>query len=215
MSKEPSDSLLYFPKATLERLKLYQMILKDIQDKEYLSSDEMATLLSITPEQVRKDISFIRYSGKPKVGYHIASLLDELNHLFGTANSTKVVLVGVGLLGQALANYKGFEPYGMEIIALFDQDTEKIGKLMDELMVLPLKDMSRIVKRFKAEIGIICVPKESAQQVADKMIQAGIKAIWNFAPTVLKVPEEVIVADENMSISLLTLKHKLEQKRMG
>lgn len=215
MSKEHSDSLLYFPKATLERLKLYQMILKDIQDKEYLSSDDMATLLSITPEQVRKDISFIRYSGKPKVGYHIASLLDELNHLFGTVNSTKVVLVGVGLLGQALAKYKGFEPYGMEIIALFDQDPEKIGKLMDELMVLPLKDMSRIVKRFKAEIGIICVPKESAQQVADEMIQAGIKAIWNFAPTVLKVPEEVIVADENMSISLLTLKHKLEQKRMG
>lgn len=213
MPNEQENGLLYFPKATLDRLKLYQMVLAELPDKENISSDEIAERLKITPEQVRKDISYIKYNGKPKVGYHIKTLLEELNRLFGTTNKNNVILAGVGHLGAAIANYPGFSAYGMEIVALFDSDPQKQGTFVRDLTVLPIKDLRRIIKRFKVEIGIICVPKESAQSVAEQMVACGIRAIWNFAPIILRVPDDIVVEDENISISLLGLKHKLEQRR--
>jgi redox-sensing transcriptional repressor len=213
MPDDNDNGLLYFPKATLERLKRYQLILSEYGDREYLASDEIAERLKITPEQVRKDISYIKYNGKPKVGYHTKTLLEELNRLFGMMNKTNVIIVGTGHLGGAIANYHGLSHYGMEIVALFDSDPKKQGTFIRDLTVLPLKDMQRIVKRFKVEIGVICVPKESAQEVADTMIACGVRAIWNFAPTLLRVPEDIVVEDENITISLLSLKHKLEQRR--
>lgn len=123
------------------------------------------------------------------------------------------MIVGAGRLGSALANYRGFARYGIEIVAIFDNDPGKIGQFVSDLVVLPLKDLKRIVKRFKVEIGVICVPEESAQEVANLLVACGIKGIWNFAPVQLEVPEDVVVVNEDITQSLLTLKHLLNLKR--
>ncbi|WP_068348203.1 redox-sensing transcriptional repressor Rex [Kosmotoga arenicorallina] len=199
-----------FPKATLERLKLYHTLLQE-EKNEYISSDEIARKLSIKPEQVRKDITYLDYSGKPKVGYHVSSLLDTLDELFGTKVTDNIIIVGAGHLGKALANYDGFENYGISVVAIFDNNPEKLGTYVGELVVLPLDDLGRVIRRFNVKIGTICVPGESAQKIADLLIKKGIKAIWNFAPVILEVPEGILVENEDIARSALTLKHLLDR----
>jgi len=200
------------PKPTLDRLKLYHRLLNEIEQK-YISSDEIAQRVGTNAEQVRKDLTYLKTTGKPKVGYDVAQLRQELEELFGVKKTTKVILVGAGHLGSALVNYPGLANYGIEIVAVFDNDPRKIGMFIGELSILPMKDLARVIKRFRVEIGIICVPKDSAQQVADILVSNGIKGIWNFAPVRLIVPDDVFVVDEDMSQSLLTLKHFLEMKK--
>jgi redox-sensing transcriptional repressor len=203
---------MMLPKPTFERLKLYHRLLLDVEG-EYVSSETIAKLLRIQPEQVRKDLSYLKTMGKPKVGYKVEELKKELDELFGIERETAVVIVGAGRLGSALANYQGFAKFGIEIVAIFDNDPEKIGQFVSNLMVLPLKDLNRVVRRFNVEIGVICVPKESAQEVANLLVACGIKGIWNFAPIELEVPEDVLVVNEDITQSLLTLKHLLNRRR--
>ncbi|MCS7175305.1 redox-sensing transcriptional repressor Rex [Pseudothermotoga sp.] len=199
------------PKPTFERLKLYHRLLLDV-DEEYISSESIARILKVQPEQVRKDLSYLKTVGKPKVGYRVDELKKELDELFGVRKETNVIIVGAGRLGTALANYPGFERYGIEIVGIFDNDPQKIGQFVSELVVLPLKDLKRVVKRFNVEIGVICVPKESAQEVANLLVACGIRGIWNFAPVNLEVPSDVLVVNEDITQSLLTLKHLLNIK---
>lgn len=213
MSREENKEFIIIPKATLERLHLYQRLLSE-ESREFISSEEIGERLNIHPEQVRKDLSYLEYKGKPKVGYNVKLLLEELNKLFGIDKNMKVILVGAGHLGSAIVNYPGFKKYNIEIVAVFDNDPKKIGTFIGDLYVLPLEDLKRVIRRFKVEVGIICVPKESAQEVADLLIKNGIKAIWNFAPTILKVPENIIVKDEDITKGLLTLKHLLEMRHL-
>lgn len=200
-----------FPKPTLERLKLYYALLLT-ENKDYISSDEIAKRLKITPEQVRKDISHLNITGKPKVGYHIPSLLGELSELFGISVTDNIIIVGAGGLGSALARYKGFEKIGVKVVAIFDNDSEKIGTFVGELMVLPLSDLQRVVKRFKVRIAAICVPEESAQEVTDLLVEKGIKAIWNFAPAILHVPSGILLENEDITRGILSIKHMLDKK---
>jgi redox-sensing transcriptional repressor len=125
-----------------------------------------------------------------------------------------VIIVGAGHLGRALANFKGFSKYGIKIVGIFDNDPQKINQFVGELVVLPLDYIGRVVRRFKVEIGTICVPEAAAQETADLLVRNGIKAIWNFAPVKLEVPEDIIVVDEDISQSLLTIKHLLERKQL-
>ncbi|WP_461791157.1 redox-sensing transcriptional repressor Rex [Pseudothermotoga sp.] len=200
------------PRPTFERLKLYHRLLLDVKE-EYISSETMARMLKLQPEQVRKDLSYLRTTGKPKLGYRVEELKKELDELFAVKRETTVVIVGAGRLGSALANYRGFARYGIEIVAIFDNDPQKIGQFVSDLVVLPLKDLKRVVKRFNVEIGVICVPEESAQEVANLLVACGIKGIWNFAPVQLEVPEDVVVVNEDITQSLLTLKHLLNLRR--
>lgn len=206
------DKIIPIPKVTLERLHLYHRLLSSI-NKEYISSEEISNMLNIQPEQVRKDLSYLEYKGKPKVGYHVKTLLEELNNIFGVNQTTKVIVVGAGRLGSALVNYSGFRRYNIEIVAVFDNDPSKIGMYLGDLMVVSLDYLSRVIKRFNVEIGVICVPEESAQEVANLLVKNGIKAIWNFAPVTLKVPENVIVRNEDLTQGLLVLKHMLNVTR--
>ncbi|WP_241240641.1 redox-sensing transcriptional repressor Rex [Thermotoga sp. Ku-13t] len=203
---------MMLPRPTFERLKLYHRLLLDVKE-EYISSETMARMLKLQPEQVRKDLSHLRTTGKPKLGYKVEELKKELDELFAVKRETAVVIVGAGRLGSALANYRGFARYGIEIVAIFDNDPQKIGQFVSDLVVLPLKDLKRIVKRFNVEIGVICVPEESAQEVANLLVACGIKGIWNFAPVQLEVPEDVVVVNEDITQSLLTLKHLLNLRR--
>lgn len=206
------EEFIMLPKPTFERLKLYYRLLIDIEE-EYISSESIARMLKVQPEQVRKDLSYLKTVGKPKVGYKVEELRRELDELFGLKKETSVIIVGAGRLGTALANYPGFRKYGIEIVAIFDNDPQKIGQFVSDLVVLPLKDLKRVVKRFNVEIGVICVPKEAAQEVANLLVGCGIKGIWNFAPINLEVPDDVLVVNEDITQSLLTLKHMLNLRR--
>ena len=212
--KKKRNGPIMFPKATLERLKMYHALLQE-EKSEYISSEEIARKLSIKPEQVRKDISYLDYSGKPKVGYHISSLVDALDELFGTKLRDNIIIIGAGHLGKALANYKGFVNFGIRVVAIFDNDPEKLGTYVGELVVLPLKDLDRVIRRFNVKIGTICVPGESAQETVDLLIKKGIKAIWNFAPVILEVPENILVENMDIARSVLTLKHLLDRTPTG
>lgn len=215
MKLEERKGILKFPKATFERLKLYHALLTQIsleEKREYILSEEIAEALRITPEQVRKDFSFLETNGKPKVGYYIPELLSELDELFGTREKENIIIIGAGHLGKALANYKGFKDIGAQVVAIFDNDPEKIGQMVGELMILPLKDLPRVIRRFKVKIAAVCVPEKAAQEVADLLIGYGIKAIWNFSTKILDLPTDIIVQNEDITRGLLGIKHMLAEK---
>lgn len=215
MKLEERKGILRFPKATFERLKLYHALLTQIsleEKREYILSEEIAEALRITPEQVRKDFSFLETNGKPKVGYYIPELLSELDELFGTKERENIIIIGAGHLGKALANYKGFKDIGAQVVAIFDNDPEKIGQMVGELMILPLKDLPRVIRRFKVKIAAVCVPEKAAQEVADLLVGYGIKAIWNFSTKILDLPNDIIVQNEDITRGLLGIKHMLAEK---
>ena len=149
-----------FPKATLERLKLYHRLLSE-EKEEYISSEEIGGRLGIPPEQVRKDLSYLEYKGKPKVGYHVKSLLDELNRLFGLDKKVKVIIVGAGNLGTALTNYPGFSNYNIEIVGIFDKDPER-KKRVKEVLKDHLKDR-------KITLLMVSHQEEEEREIADRI----------------------------------------------
>ena len=154
----------------------------------------------------------IKSGGRPRTGYLLEKLIADLETYLGYGNVNDAVLAGVGHLGRALLSYKGFETYGLNIVVGFDVDDNVIGTEVTGKKVLPLNKMAGLCKRMHVNIGIITVPPEQAQEVCDLMISAGIQAIWNFAPIKLKVPEDVIVQNENMASSLAVLSKHLKKK---
>ena len=162
--------------------------------------------------QVRKDLSVIStVAGKPKLGFEIADLIGDINRILGYDNVTDAVLVGAGGLGSALAGYDGFRHYGLNIVAVFDSDPERIDKAVNGIRVFDAEQIRHLVRRLNVLIGIICVPKGAAQQVADELIEGGVRAIWNFAPVHLNVPENIAVKNEDMAASLAILSKRLAE----
>ncbi|ABR30356.1 REX family transcriptional regulator [Thermosipho melanesiensis] len=201
---------IQLPRPTLERLKKYYAYLMQV-DLEYISSEELAKKFNIRPEQVRKDFTYLNITGRPKIGYHIPPLIEELGELFGTGVMENIIIVGAGNLGSALAKYTGFEKIGVKVVAIFDNDPKKISSFVGELSVLPLSSLERAIKRFEVKIAAICVPEESAQKVASLLIRKGIKALWNFAPVPLKVPETIIVENQDITSGILSIKHVIKK----
>lgn len=185
---------------TIQRLTLYHCILRDYLDKkiEFISSSYIASLLKIDDSQVRKDINFCKVSGKSKVGYNVAELKKCIEKLLGFARHKDVFIVGAGNLGFALAKYNDFKDYGLDILALFDIDKDKVDRMINGKKIFHLSKLENLVKRMEVEIAILTVPANVAQEVADKLVAANIKYIWNFTPTVLSVPDEVKVCNENL-----------------
>ena len=201
---------MYISQASLKRLPKYLRILKEKKKAgfEYVSSTTVAEELYLNSIQVRKDLSLVsKKEGKPKIGFEIKELIYDLEEFLNINNMTDVILVGAGKLGQALMNYKGFEN-NTNILMAFDNDLDKC----DNKKIFYIDRMENLIKRMNIHIGIVAVPKEKAQGVCDRLIKCGIKAIWNFAPTNLKVPEDIIVKNEDLSVSLLVLLNKLKPK---
>lgn len=189
----------------IERLTLYHYILRDYLDNgiEYISSSQIASLLKIDDSQVRKDITFCNTQGKSKIGYNVAELKKCIEQLLAFKRRKDVFIVGAGNLGFALAKYTDFKDYGLDILALFDVDKEKVDKVINGKRIFHLSRLENLVKRMGVEIAILTVPANVAQQVADVLIQSKIKYIWNFTTTVLNVPDEVKVCNENLMGSFL------------
>lgn len=200
-------------KAVLGRLPGYLSYLKGLsgQDVPYVSATRIAAALSLGEVQVRKDLNAVCGSGKPKRGYDTEELLKCIENCLGQNALTPAVLVGAGRLGKALLEYDEFERYGVKIIAAFDSN-ERVLKLNWNLDVFPMTQFDDFCRNNDVKIGIITVGEGSAQAVCDQMVAGGIKAIWNFAPCRLSVPDDVVFLQENLAISLAYLNNKLLTK---
>lgn len=199
------------PEPTLRRLPLYHRLLKDLQAKgsERVSCTDIGAELVFDPTQVRKDLEFTGVAGRPRIGYQIPELVEGIERFLGWNNTNEAFLVGAGNLGAALMGYKRFPEYGLNIIAAFDSDPLKIDCPIHGKEVLPLSKLPNLARRMHVLIGVITVPDAAAQEVADLMVAGGILAIWNFAPAQLRVPEHVIVHNEDLYCSLASLSQKL------
>ena len=198
--------------STLSRLPLYHCYLKDRQREGqlYVSATTIAESLSLNSVLVRKDLASIsRLPGKPRMGFSIAPLLADLEDYLGYNNLDEALIVGVGSLGRALLAYEAFEQYGLSIVVGFDSDEGLAGIRVGGKPVLPMSKLADMVRRLGIRIGIITVPKEQAQSVCDALIEAGVKAIWNFAPVHLEVPGGVLLKNENLAASLAALSYEL------
>ena len=198
-------------KAVLKRLPGYLTYLKSLQDPEspYISATSLANALGMGEVQVRKDLASVSDGGRPKIGYLRESLIDDIEQFLGYDNTTDAVLIGAGKLGQALLDYKGFQEYGLNVLAAFDTNPEK-ESTGDGKPIFHMDQLEHFCRAHKVLMGIITVPDAHAQAVCDKLIACGIKAIWNFAPTHLEVPSHILVQSENMATSLAVLSMHLQ-----
>ena len=202
------------PRPTLERFPKYYQVASSFLNKSrepYISSVYLAECLSMDDSQVRRDMKYLDIGGKPRVGYNAEELRNTLAHYLGYFNLNVALLVGAGHLGTAIAEYRGFEAYGLRIIGLFDIDESKIGEKIGTVQIQPLSNLDSFVPKHNIRIGIITTPAEAAQSVAERLVAAGIKAIWNFAPARLQVPEDIFVQDENLAESFSFISHFMKQ----
>ncbi len=204
-------STIKIPEPTLRRLPMYyQCLMKHkVSGREFISCTHIAEDLSLIPVQVRKDLQAAGAVGKPKVGYDVDTLISIIQNTLGYNHSSEAFLVGMGNLGQALAAHREFEKCGMEIIAAFDNSPLKIGRDYFGKRVFPLNKFKNLAQRMNIKLGIITTPAKNAQEIADLMVDAGIKGIWNFAPAHLNVPDDVYVQNENLAASLSVLINKM------
>jgi len=197
--------------ATLRRLPLYHRYCKSLEQEGVVavSCTHIGKELGFDPTQVRKDIEVTGIVGRPKVGYAVVELLAAIEQFLGWNNVNEAFLIGAGSLGAALLGYTRFQQCGLNIVAAFDTDPAKIGKQIHEKHVLPLDRLPELMRRMHVYIGIVTVPAAAAQNVANLLVEGGARAIWNFAPVRLRVPEDVIVHNEDLYCSLAALSQKL------
>lgn len=197
-------------KAALGRLPRYLQFLKELSTDEtpHISATAIASALSLGEVQVRKDLNAVSGAGKPKVGYVTADLIKCIECYLGYGNLTYAVLVGAGKLGKALLEYDDFENYGVKIAAAFDCN-EEIIRHSRSVEILPMNRFDEFCKTHNIQIGIITVGAGSAQSVCDRMVESGICAIWNFAPCKLEVPDNVLLRQERLALSLAYLNNQL------
>lgn len=198
-------------KAVLKRLPGYLAYLKSIPHNgpAYISATALANALGMGEVQVRKDLAMVSDGGRPKLGYLRENLIDDIEQFLGYDNTTDAVLIGAGKLGQALLGYSGFGEYGLNILAAFDILPDE-DVCIGNKPIYHIDQLESFCRTNKVLMGIITVPGPYAQNVCDQLIACGIKAIWNFAPTHLEVPANILVQYENMATSLAVLSMHLQ-----
>lgn len=212
----PQPASRRIPEATVARLPVYLRSLLDAHQSgtQTISSERLATLSGVNAAKVRKDLSYLGSYGTRGVGYDVEYLLYQVNRELGLTQDWPVAIIGIGNLGHALANYRGFSARGFRVAALLDTDETKVGERLGDLTVAHIDDLPAIVARDGVAIGIIATPSASAQEVADRLVAAGVKSILNFAPTVLTVPDGVSLRKVDLSIELQILSF-YQQRQAG
>ena len=199
-----------FSLQTLQRLPYYLDFLREVET-ENISSTALASQFGLNEVQVRKDLASVsRQAGQPRKGCETRALIRDIEEVLGYGQVDEAVIVGVGHLGTALANYKGFSNYGLRIVAGFDRRVEE-EEWLNGMPIFPAHSMVPMIRRLKVRLGIIAVDAASAQEVCDRLVEAGIEAIWNFAPVMLQVPEGILLQNENMASALAVLSHHLRK----
>lgn len=195
----------------INRLTLYHCILSDFiaQKIDTITSVQIATLLKIDDSQVRKDISLLENSGKSRVGYHVANLKKAIEKTLGFSRPKNAFIVGAGNLGLALAKYDNFLNYGLNVLALFDNDPLKVGATVNKKEVYHISKLPELAKKMGVQMVLLTVPRSASQQTVDFLVQSNIKYIWNFSPSVLSVPEGIEVWNENLMGNFLHFSYKI------
>ncbi|MCS6841934.1 MAG: redox-sensing transcriptional repressor Rex [Roseiflexus sp.] len=183
------------PDVVIRRLPLYARSLRYLLQEgvESVSSQELGDRINVTAAQIRKDLSYFGEFGKQGIGYDVRKLLRQIEDILGLTQEWPVALVGIGHLGEAIARYEGFRQQGIRIAGLFDNNPAKIGKVIDGMTIQSFDEAERVIREQGIQLAIIAVPARSAQEVADRLVMAGVRAILSYAPTVLQVPEGVWV----------------------
>lgn len=192
------------PKASIQRLALYLRQLEQFQrsGERTVSSSALGESLGLTDAQVRKDLTYFGQFGHPGIGYDVAELIPNLRQILGIDRTWNVALVGVGNLGRALLHYRGFREQGFHIVAIFDSDARKVNTEANGLVIQSMGDLPVEVKRKDIRLGLVCVPAESAQDVASALAEAGVGGILNFAPTSVSVPDAVSLCSVDLALEL-------------
>ena len=202
-------------KQAMHRMPFYLQCLKklSVEGVTNVSAPVVEEMLKLNEVQVRKDFAAVsRTGGKAKVGFSVAELLDSMERTLGYRNMDDAVLVGAGSLGRALASFRGFEEYGLRIVAAFDVDRSLVGRKLGNAPVYHVDDLAAFCEENDINIGIITVPVEHAQEACDALVAGGVLGIWNFAPAYLRVPDNILLQNENMAASLALLSKHLREK---
>jgi redox-sensing transcriptional repressor len=197
---------------TIQRLPRYYQYISYLrkQGVRYVSSLKLSLQTYVEATQVRKDLTSIGHTGKPKVGYEIDQLMTTIEDFLGLRTIEDAVVIGVGHLGTAIVQYAGFANYGLRIKAVFDADPMKIGTHIQGRVIQDVSTVGQYVKDQKIPIGILTLPAPGAQEIMNMLVKSGVKAIWNFAPINLFVPDHVMIKNENLAFGLAILKHRLK-----
>ncbi len=205
------------PEVVVQRLPLYIRVLAQFEatGAEMVSSEQLGTQLQMTPAQIRKDLSYFGRFGKQGRGYNVERLALELRSILGLDRQWNAGLVGVGRLGRAIIAYPGFRPEGFRIVAAFDADPRVIGSAIGDIEVRPIDQIKKTVEEFGIKIGIVAVPAANAQGVFDALVQAGIKAVLNYAPVAPQVPADVKVRGVDPVLALQSMTYFLKPHDSG
>ena len=199
--------------ATIGRLALYFRLFKSLYEAgvQIISSEDIGKKLDITPVQIRKDLAAFGQFGMKGVGYYTGELVNQIGNILGLNNHWNMAIVGVGHLGGALANYRNFEVNGFKLAALFDKDIRIIGSTVHGIQISDVRNLKSIVTSRNIQIGIITVPAPEAQSIANLLVEAGVKGIWNFAPIKINVPPEMPLVNEDLAMDLSTLSYHISR----
>jgi redox-sensing transcriptional repressor len=214
MNSQASTPVKHIADSTVRRLSAYLRFLEDFEHRGLttISSEELANRGGTTSAQVRKDLSFFGSFGKRGLGYSVPELAGRLREILGLGKEWRVVIVGAGKIGAALAQYRGFRQRGFNILAAYDNNGEKIGRKLEGIPVRDIAQLERDIQRDKPDIVVLTVPGDEAQNVVDRVVKAGVKAILNFAPAQLHAPADVAIKTVNMAMELEGLSFALTNR---
>lgn len=199
------------PEPTLRRLPWYLSNIKLMKEKgeQYVSSTQISKEINIDASQIAKDLSYVNISGRTRVGYNIDALIEVLEGFLGFTNMHKAFLFGVGSLGAALLRDSGLHHFGLEIVAAFDVNPELVGKDLNGIPIFHSDDFEAKMKEYDVNIGVLTVPINIAQEITNKMVDGGIKAVWNFTPFRIRVPENIVVQNTSLYAHLAVMFNRL------
>ena len=199
------------PEPTLRRLPWYLSNIKLMKEKgeQYVSSTQISKEINIDASQIAKDLSYVNISGRTRVGYNIDALIEVLESFLGFTNMHKAFLFGVGSLGAALLRDSGLHHFGLEIVAAFDVNPELVGKDLNGIPIFHSDDFETKMKEYDVNIGVLTVPINIAQEITNKMVDGGIKAVWNFTPFRIRVPENIVVQNPSLYAHLAVMFNRL------
>ena len=199
------------PEPTLRRLPWYLSNIKLMKEKgeQYVSSTQISKEINIDASQIAMDLSYVNISGRTRVGYNIDALIEVLESFLGFTNMHKAFLFGVGSLGAALLRDSGLHHFGLEIVAAFDVNPELVGKDLNGIPIFHSDDFEAKMKEYDVNIGVLTVPINIAQEITDKMVDGGIKAVWNFTPFRIRVPENIVVQNTSLYAHLAVMFNRL------
>ncbi|MFD0586943.1 redox-sensing transcriptional repressor Rex [Paenibacillus sp. GCM10027627] len=203
--------------AVVRRLPIYLQVLNELYAREIqtVSSQELGLKLDLNPAQIRKDLAYFGEFGRKGIGYDVVYLIEKIRQILKVNQTIKVALVGAGNLGLALCNYNKYSKDNMQISAVFDVHPGKVGSQINNLIVQPMSRLTQVVKEQNIRIGIITVPAFEAQNVANQFVEAGVEGILNFAPAILRVPDDVRIQNADFTRELLSLAYYLNHEGDG